>query len=676
VIPGQIGRYEIKSELGRGGMATVYRAHDPRFKREVAVKILPREFLHDPNFRARFEREAQTIAALEHPAIVPVYDYGEEDGQPYLVMRLMTGGSLSERLANGPLSLLETSTILSRLAPALDRAHGLGIVHRDLKPGNILFDGDDNPYISDFGLAKLTQSSTQLSQTGVMGTPAYMSPEQARGDKDIDGRADLYALGAILYQMLTGRLPFEADTPIGLVLKHVTEPPPRLRDSRPDLPPACDAIVAQAMAKEPDKRFSTASRLTDALELTLDTPPATPEPEPARAPLPAPQSGEREPHSVSPAQAVPAPAPQSGEREPHSVSPAQAVPAPAPQPAIPTATVVRPQPAAPPAPSRAFSPLLIGGIVAGAAGLIAVVSVAAALFNPPAPVAPTDSPASSAPTAAIAAMTSTIAVLPTEIPAATPTPEPTFTPTPEAGATTISEIDGMPQVYVPAGEFTMGNDAGPADQQPAHSVFLESFWIDRLEVTNAHYALCVAAGLCTLPEKTSSITRAQYFGLPEYANYPVVYVSWFQAKDYCQWAGRRLPTEAEWEKAARGGDGRVYPWGSDAPDAALLNFRAAGFGDTVAVGNYAGNLSPYNAMDMAGNVSEWVEDFYDPNYYRVSPKDNPTGPAKTGCEGGDCRVLRGGNWNGTPEDVTTTFRLFYGPGDSRDAFGIRCARTP
>lgn len=274
MLPGQIGRYEIRGELGKGGMAAVYRAYDPRFKREVAIKVLPREFLHDPGFHARFAREAQTIAVLEHPAIVPVYDYGEENDQPYLVMRLMTGGSLADRLANGPLSPAETMSILSRLAPALDRAHALGIVHRDLKPGNILFDSDGNPYISDFGLAKLTQSNTQLSQTGVLGTPAYMSPEQARGEKVIDGRADLYALGAILFQMLTGKLPFEADTPMGLVFKHVTEPPPRLSEVRPDLPEACGEVITRAMAKSPDQRFATASGLTTAFASALNAPAA------------------------------------------------------------------------------------------------------------------------------------------------------------------------------------------------------------------------------------------------------------------------------------------------------------------------------------------------------------------------------------------------------------------
>src|SRR5262249_21717479 len=206
VTPAKIGRYTIEAELGRGGMATVYRAFDPSFRREVAVKVIPSEYLHEPGFRARFEREAQTIATLEHPAIVPVYDYGEDDGQPYLVMRLMTGGSLSDRISHGPLSLPEAVDIIAHIAPGLDRAHALGIIHRDLKPGNILFDADNNPYISDFGIAKLTQSNTVLSRTGMMGTPAYMSPEQARGDKQIDSRADQYGLGAVLYHMLSGQL--------------------------------------------------------------------------------------------------------------------------------------------------------------------------------------------------------------------------------------------------------------------------------------------------------------------------------------------------------------------------------------------------------------------------------------------------------------------------------------
>jgi serine/threonine-protein kinase len=173
----KFGRYEIKSEVGRGGMATVYYAYDPNFEREVAIKVLPPEFLHDPQFRVRFEREAKMVALIEHPAIVPVYDFGEEEGQPYIVMRYMAGGSLSDKLKKGALPVSQVIQMLSVLAPALDAAHAKGIIHRDLKPGNILFDQYDNPYISDFGIARLTNgANATITGSALVGTPAYMSP--------------------------------------------------------------------------------------------------------------------------------------------------------------------------------------------------------------------------------------------------------------------------------------------------------------------------------------------------------------------------------------------------------------------------------------------------------------------------------------------------------------------
>ncbi len=263
--PEKIGRYEIKSELGRGGMATVYKAYDPRFEREVALKVLPREMLHDPQFRVRFEREAKTIAALEHASIVPVYDVGEDDGQPYFVMRYMTGGSLADIIAKGPMSIADAARIIDRLASGLDDAHQKGIIHRDLKPGNILFDRTGEPYISDFGIAKITQSQgTTVTGGAVIGTPAYMSPEQAQGEQ-IDGRSDVYALGVILYEMLTGVQPYQADTPMAIVVKHITEPVPHALDANPRLPQEIEPIIEKAMAKSPDERFSTAGELAIAL---------------------------------------------------------------------------------------------------------------------------------------------------------------------------------------------------------------------------------------------------------------------------------------------------------------------------------------------------------------------------------------------------------------------------
>ncbi len=264
--PEKIGIYEVKSELGRGGMATVYRAYDPRFEREVAVKVLPSELLHaDPQFRLRFEREAKIIAQLEHAAIVPVYDVGEADNQPYFVMRYMNGGSQSDLIKAGGLTIEDAIRILGAIAPALDEAHSKGIVHRDIKPSNILFDKRGNPYISDFGIAKLTQAQAgNVTGSAIIGTPAYMAPEQAQGT-DIDGRADIYALGIILFEMLTGKQPYEADTPMAVAIKHITDPVPHIRQANPQLPEELETIIQQAMAKDKKDRFATAVEMTNTL---------------------------------------------------------------------------------------------------------------------------------------------------------------------------------------------------------------------------------------------------------------------------------------------------------------------------------------------------------------------------------------------------------------------------
>lgn len=266
----KFGRYQIIKEIGRGGMATVYHAYDPTFEREVAIKVLPPEFLHNSQFRARFEREAKTIASLEHAAIVPLYDFGEQDGQPYIVMRFMSGGSLEDRLKKGALSPSEAAQIIVRLAPALDAAHQRGIIHRDLKPGNILFDTYGDAFLSDFGIARLTQEgAATLTGGAIIGTPAYMSPEQIQGEKTLDGRSDIYALGIIFFQMLTGKIPYQSDTPAKLMMMHLTDPIPHLMDVKGDLPPTIEPVIEKSLAKDPAQRFGTASEMAQALRTAI-----------------------------------------------------------------------------------------------------------------------------------------------------------------------------------------------------------------------------------------------------------------------------------------------------------------------------------------------------------------------------------------------------------------------
>ncbi|MAT95972.1 MAG: hypothetical protein CL608_02295 [Anaerolineaceae bacterium] len=260
------GRYQIKAKLGQGGMGSVYHAYDPNFRRDVALKLLDKRLTHDKKFQRRFEREARAVAKIDHPGIVPIYDFGEDEGALFLVMPLMEGGTLGKRLENGLLSVEEATSILKQIAPALDMTHRLNMVHRDLKPDNILFDRYGVPRVADFGIVKSAEGSMTLTAGALIGTPAYMSPEQVSSKDTIDGRSDIYSLGIILFQMLTGKRPFDADTPLALALKHVMEQPPSILDTNPELPVGCESILRKALQKEPDKRYQTVAALVADLE--------------------------------------------------------------------------------------------------------------------------------------------------------------------------------------------------------------------------------------------------------------------------------------------------------------------------------------------------------------------------------------------------------------------------
>jgi serine/threonine-protein kinase len=261
-------QYALETEIGRGGMSVVYRARDIRLNRTVALKVLPPELAYDPAVRVRFTREAQTGAQLSHAHIVPIYDVGERDGLAWFVMAFVSGGSLASLLVREPRQPVdEVRRIVSEIADALAYAHDRGVIHRDIKPDNILLDAaTGRAMVTDFGIARAMEVGSRLTATGIaVGTPTYMSPEQAEGDREIDGRADTYSLGVVAYQMITGRVPFTGGNALALLLKHVTERPRPIAELRPDTPRALRDAIERALMKSPEDRWPSAAALRDAL---------------------------------------------------------------------------------------------------------------------------------------------------------------------------------------------------------------------------------------------------------------------------------------------------------------------------------------------------------------------------------------------------------------------------
>src|SRR3990172_4672294 len=270
IIGQTLGGYQILEQIGKGGMGTVFKAYQPSLERHVAVKILPPYFAaQDETFVKRFRQEARAVARLRHPNILVVMDHGEQQGMTYLVMEYVDAGTLHETLG-APMPAHEIAPIISQVASALDYAHGQGVVHRDIKPSNILLPKPDWPLLTDFGLAKIV-GATQLTQSGtIAGTPAYMSPEQGRGDR-IDARGDIYSLGGVLYEMATGSVPYEAETPMAVVVKHIIEPWPLPRTRNPELAEAIERVLLKALAKDPADRYQRASDFGEALMVAVES---------------------------------------------------------------------------------------------------------------------------------------------------------------------------------------------------------------------------------------------------------------------------------------------------------------------------------------------------------------------------------------------------------------------
>jgi len=613
------GKLRLLRPLGQGGMGVVWAARHLTLETDVAVKLIrPERVAADPALVVRFEREARATARIAHPHVVQIMDYGTVDAAvPYIVMELLRGFSLAELLdRGGRLSFATARSLAAQVGSALDAAHEQGIVHRDVKPHNVFITEGSKGYplfvkVLDFGVAKMLGeaqvpgASPALTETGtVIGSPPYMSPEQLEGSKDVDLRSDLWSLGVIVYETLTGTLPFQGSSFVAVgaaVLKGKYRPASELRAN---LPAAIDDWFARALCVEPAGRFASAREMVAALEalegpVAEVTAPPSVEPPPLAEPEPAGGTASHAPLARPPVP-LETPAPRAARRR-----------------------------------KLGWVTAVLGAIAVAGAGLSARARPAGSAGCP----------------------------------------------------TGMAMIEGT--------TFAMGSAAEaetPSDETPLHGVTVRSFCLDVTEVTVAAYARCAD---CDPPLHTVEFEgltpngrsfESQFCNGPTALDHPINCVDWHQAKAYCATSGRRLPTEAEWELAARGREARIYPWGAAPPSRERLNAcgsecsrmltslrEAVGkgpwpamYGDddtapaTAPVGRYPAGATPAGVLDLAGNVWEWTESPYCPY-------------GKDDC-GDSRRVLRGGGWDTTEsQDVRAARRYPTAPTARGRSIGFRCA---
>jgi formylglycine-generating enzyme required for sulfatase activity/predicted Ser/Thr protein kinase len=555
-VPEKLGKYRIIEEVGRGGFAAVYKAVDTTLDRTVALKVLAPHLLWDPTFVQRFQREAKVAANLDHSNIVTIYEVGQIEGVYFIAMQFLAGRTLSQILeAEGPLPVPRAQAVIEQLASALDYAHARGFVHRDIKPSNIIVADDGRATLTDFGLVKAGEG-TQLTASGVVfGSLAYMSPEQGQGNA-VDARSDIYSLGAMLFEMLAGRVPYEAETLMAVAIKHITDPVPRPTEFNPAIPKSVERVILKALAKAPADRYQSAGEMARALTTDIE----------AKVAL-------------------------KVEREKRP------------------AVIKEPEPKVPP-PEVMF---------------------------------------------------------PTALERVQP-----FEPE---------------MVLIPAGEFSMGSNlsvdkhAGD-EERPQHALYLPDYYLAKTPVTNAQYAAFVQSTGHAPPEHWEK----RIFGRKPpkgREDHPVVNVTWYDAVAYCNWlagvTGKPycLPSEAEWEKGARGNDGRIWPWGNQW-DAKQCN-SGDSKEDTTPVGAYPQGASPYSLLDMAGNVWEWTHSLWGMDWRKASfkyPYDPDDGREDLDAPDSVFRVLRGGSLNVARDSVRCASRGRDAPRNRSKVYGFRVAISP
>ena len=635
------GRYRIDAALSAHAHGGVYRAYDLEADGLCMVKE------HLSVTQAEFVAAARALLPLIHPNLADVIDhFSLDEGHHYLVLEYVRGESLTDRVARfGPLPEEEALMHMSQVLVALDYLHTRtsNLLHCDVNPSNIFITKDDLTVLVGYSIGGTVSSST---------TATLVAPEHVAGTPEV--ASEVYAAGATLYFVLTGKIPGGHEG--GWTDRFAIEPLSKVstRVSRELI-----KVIEKSMQFRADYRYENIRELRKAI---------------GRAAV------------------------RSRTWETEKLDDLD----------------------------RAQGSSLAWGLSIITAAMIAGIGLLAFFNWDTLLIPPTQSPSTIVVIAGFQEPTATIRLpspsgLPsaTILPSSTPLPKatvhlvpsetlspvntlphtptlpptatirlPTNTPRPIAtlgiGSTAIAAADGVTLVYVPEGEFLVGSHwsdpLAVEGERPQQLIYLPAFWIDQTEVTNAQYRKCVTVGLCSEPSRLSSATRKRYFRNSKYDEYPVIWVDWSQARDYCEWAGRRLPTDVEWEKAARGTDGRWYPWGDEPVDAMLVTGKArANFGtimrDTTMVGTYQTGASPYGVLDMSGNVAEWVSDFYRSHYYQYAQWLTATLESEWRFRGGQHGV-RNGSWNGSLVSIRAAHRGFSARDDyaSHD-LGFRCAST-
>jgi len=672
-----IGKYEIIETLGQGGYGIVYRVRDTILNVDRALKVLHPVLLADPTFIERFKREAQIMARLEHPNIVQVYDMDQISEHVYISMKYVSGGSLKEILKQqGRLSFERALEIANQIASALEYAYNQPekLIHRDIKPSNILFERDGSVRLSDFGFAKALSRADSISLSasgGMINTPNYMAPEIWRG-KSATSATDVYSLACVFYEMITGEILFPGESPPEIITIPMLDGTQYPNHWNEGIPEQIETVLNKALSKDIQERYQIAGEFVEALgglhevdekekavhlkeEKTIKTAKSNRGVEINYEERKL-EEGMKEIESEIEARKTEQFAETSKKEELSKKRPEEIV------------TVVKIGQTE--IPRKRFI-----GIV-GASLLLIILCIGILIW-----------------------IVATLPFFPTVPSTVTMMTNPTVNQE-KSGA--FVDDHGVEMAWIPAGSFMMGAEVGVGyqecqkysddceerwfeDEQPIHEVYLDTYAIDVYEVTNELFAAFLNAegnqeegGATWLNMESENEHIYESGGEWEvesgYGDHPVIEVTWYGVRAYCEWRGVRLPTEAEWEKAARGGlVGKLYPLGDEEPTCQKGAKNGAQYdecdGDTVVVGSFAAN--GYGLYDMAGNVWEWVLDWYNEDYYGISEVQNPLGPST-----GEYRVLRGGSWLNNPFILRIALRFWNYPGIADDYLGFRCASSP